>query len=177
MEPSASQLPELGTELQEHMKALEHRLTHMLFVIGMALKGVFGVLDVVAGFVFFSTTAVTDLIFFLAEHELGEDPLDIVATKLVDVLPYLSVSTELFIAWYFLIHGILNLILVVSVLRKKLWAYPAYMTVLVLFCAYQLFRFTHTHSLTLLFVTFFDVVMVALIWKEYRYTRQHYALH
>lgn len=173
MEPQILPIP----AEQPHLASKSHRLTHILFVIGITLKGVFGVLDTVAGLLFFSTSAVTDLIFFLAEHELGEDPLDFVATKLIDVLPYLSVSTQLFVAWYFLIHGVLNIVLVFSVLRKKLWAYPAYMTVLTLFVCYQLFRFTHTHSLTLLIVTFFDAVMVALIWREYQFVRTHHETH
>lgn len=143
---------------------------------GIVVKGVFGALDIIAGILFFSTSAMTTLALVLAKHELGEDSLDFFANKIYAILPQLSVQTELFIAWYFLIHGILNLVLVTTVLRKKLWAYPAYMEVLLLFIAYQGYRLVHTHSIVLTFITAFDLVMVALIWKEYQFIRRTNAL-
>ena len=148
-----------------------------MFVTGIGIKGVFGLFDTLVGFFFFSTSAITNLITFLTQHELGEDPTDFLANKIIEVLPYISVHTQLFVAWYFLIHGVINVLLVISVLRKKFWAYPAYMTALLLFGVYQVYRFTHTHSLILLVVTFFDAVMIWLIWREYQFVRRRYELH
>lgn len=169
---------ELDTNKEEtHLSSKPHRLFHILFVIGIAIKGVFGLLDTFAGFFFFSTSAITNLITVLTRHELGEDPTDFFANKIVEVLPSVSVTTQIFVAWYFLIHGIVNVILVIGLLRRKFWAYPAYIGVLLIFVCYQAYRFIHTNSLTLLFVTFFDIVLLALVWKEYRFVRSKYELH
>jgi uncharacterized membrane protein len=49
----------------------------------------------------------------------------------------LSVSTTLLGAIYLLAHGIVEVILVVAVLRGKLWAYPWLIGFLVAFIGYQ----------------------------------------
>jgi uncharacterized membrane protein len=36
------------------------------------------------------------------------------------------------------------------------------------FCVYQVYRYTHTHSEALLWLTVFDVAVVVLTWQEYR---------
>jgi uncharacterized membrane protein len=36
------------------------------------------------------------------------------------------------------------------------------------FSGYQLYRFTHTHSLALILFTVFDVLIIYLTWREYR---------
>jgi uncharacterized membrane protein len=53
-------------------------------------------------------------------------------------------------------------------IRNKLWAYPASLLVLGLFSAYQLYRFSYTHSVGLIVLTVFDVIVMELIWHEYR---------
>ncbi len=169
MEPEIQPQPE-----EAHLSSPSHWLTHLFFVVGIVLKGVFGLLDILAGLLFFSSSAITDLVAILTRHELGEDHTNFLANKIVEILPYISLPTQLFVAWYFLIHGILNIVLVVSLLRRKLWAYPAYMAVLFLFVCYQLYRFTHTHSTTLLIVTFLDAVMIWLIWREYQFVRRRH---
>ena len=84
-----------------------------------------------------------------------------------------SVQTQHFYAFYLLSHGIVKLALVVGLLMGRLWAYPASLAVMTLFIAYQLYRFTFTHSPGLIVLTVFDLVVIALIWHEYRLIRHH----
>ncbi len=169
-----SSIPNLPVRAEEeiHLASRSHRLTHILFIAGIVIKGAFGLLDTIVGIFFFSTSAITSFIAFLTQHELGEDPTDFFANKLIEILPSISVHTQQFVAWYFLIHGVLNVILVIGLLRKKLWAYPVYGGVFLLFIGYQVYRFTHTHSPLLLLVTFFDMVVITLVWKEYQFMRR-----
>ncbi len=37
-----------------------------------------------------------------------------------------------------------------------------------MFIAYQMYRFSYTHSIGLLVLTVFDLFVVWLVWKEYR---------
>ena len=55
-----------------------------------------------------------------------------------------------------------------SLFRERLWAFPLALFVLAVFVAYQLHRFGRTHSIVLLMLTLLDVVVMALIWREFR---------
>jgi uncharacterized membrane protein len=48
--------------------------------------------------------------------------------------------------------------------------------VLGLFVIYQLYRFSHTHGLGLIALSVFDVIIVVLIWHEWRLYRHHRAI-
>jgi uncharacterized membrane protein len=60
-------------------------------------------------------------------------------------------------------------LLIVGLLREKLWYYPLSMLVFGAFVAYQLFRFQVTHSLWLMAMTILDIVVIAMTWHEYRF--------
>jgi len=63
--------------------------------------------------------------------------------------------------------------LVIGLLRNKLWAYPASLVVMGLFIIYQLYRFSYTGSFGLIAITALDVVVMVLIWHEYRLMLRH----
>jgi uncharacterized membrane protein len=69
-----------------------------------------------------------------------------------------------------------KLLLVVGLLKNKLWSYPASFVVLGLFIAYQLYRFSYTHSVGLIVLTIFDVIVIGLICQEYSLVRRHLSL-
>ena len=50
-----------------------------------------------------------------------------------------------------------KVLLVLGLLRGKLWSYPASLVALVLFIAYQIYRFSYTHSPGLIALTVFDL--------------------
>lgn len=89
----------------------------------------------------------------------------------------LSVSTQHFAALYLVSHGAIKLWLIIGLLRKRLWYYPTALVVFGFFITYQLYRFSFTHSPSLLFITAVDVVVIVLTWHEYRYLRTHLASH
>ena len=63
--------------------------------------------------------------------------------------------------------------LVIGLLKNKLWAYPASLIALGLFVLYQLYRFSYTHGAGLIVLTVFDLLVMSLIWHEYRLVRRH----
>ena len=65
----------------------------------------------------------------------------------------------------------MKLLLVIGLLRGKLWSYPASLVVLGLFIAYQLYRFSYTQGIGLIVLTVFDVFVMGLIWHEYKLIR------
>jgi len=152
---------------------LKEEKIHLLFKIGVVIKGIDGALEVIAGFALFftTTTALRALVDWLTAGELQEDPTDFVANHLVDFFHHLTINTKHFASVYLLTYGMAKVGLVAGLLRGKLWAYPAALVVLGLFLCYQIYRFTHTHSMGLGLVSLLDLVILALIWRDYQYLK------
>jgi uncharacterized membrane protein len=77
-------------------------------------------------------------------------------------------GTQHFYALYLLAHGGLKLTMVYMLWRRVLWAYPAAMVVLSGFVVYQTFESFHAGSPFLLLLALFDLVMIGLVWQEWR---------
>lgn len=154
---------------------MQERRIHQMFEVSVLLKGAHAVIECIGGLLlaFTSTAAILSLVKRITQDELVEDRGDFIANHLLAWSQTFSVETQHFYAFYLLSHGIVKLALVAGLLRRKLWAYPASLVVLGLFIAYQLYRYTHTHSAGLIVLTVFDVVVMGLVWHEYRLLRRH----
>lgn len=145
------------------------RLIHRAFEVGVGLKGLDGALEIIGGLLLLTISPrhVSTLVLQLTQHELSEDPHDLVASYLVRLSKGLTVEGQLFGAAYLLTHGVVKLALVAALLKRRLWAYPAAIGLFALFGAYQVYRYTFTHSLYLILLTILDVVVICLTWLEY----------
>ncbi|MDE2465678.1 MAG: DUF2127 domain-containing protein, partial [Alphaproteobacteria bacterium] len=119
-----------------------------------------------------STRTIVDLVNWLTQEELVEDPRDFVATHLLSWAHGFSVQTEHFYAFYLLSHGVVKLFLMAELLRNRLWAYPASLVMMVLFIVYQLYRYSQSGGTGLIVLTGFDLFVIVLIWHEYRQVRR-----
>lgn len=149
----------------------------LLFQISLVLKGLFAVLEIVGGIAAFFVTKelLLSVAAELAESELAEGPGDIVANYFLQAAQNFSVSTQHFAAAYLLSHGIIKFAVIMGLLKRIVWVYPTALVVFGLFIAYQLYRFTFTHSVWLIVLTVLDLFVIALTWHEYRYLRHHRA--
>jgi len=68
-----------------------------------------------------------------------------------------------------------KVVLVVALLRDKLWAYPWMIGVLAVFIAYQLYRIALEPTAGLIALTAFDLLIVLLTWREMRQHRRRQA--
>ena len=154
---------------------MQERSIHQIFQVSILLKGAHAVVECIGGVALAvtSTDAIRALVDRLTQDELLHDHSDFVANQLLAWAQTFSVQTHDFYAFYLLSHGVVKLALVVGLLLGRLWAYPASLAVLGLFIAYQLYRYSYTHSLGLIVLTIFDLVVIALIWHEYRLVRHH----
>ena len=147
--------------------------THRLFRIGVLLKGVDGVLEVLGGFLLLVATAdsIHSLVWTLTEHEISEDPTDAIASLLRHATSALTLDTKTFASVYLVFHGVIKLLLVVSLFRELKWAFPVALWFLGVFTAYQLYRFAHTHSIALLAFSAIDLFVMLMVWREYAVRR------
>lgn len=143
---------------------------HRAFLVGIILKGLNGLLEIAGGTLayFTSPAAIRAFVANITRHELLEDPHDFVATHLLRLAAHFSASTKLFLTLYLLSHGIVKLLLVISLWRRRLWAYPAAIVVFALFIIYQLYRYNITHAFSLVLLTLLDLVVIVLTVLEYR---------
>ncbi|MGA2083316.1 MAG: DUF2127 domain-containing protein [Holophaga sp.] len=104
----------------------------------------------------------------VTKSELAEDPQDFVASWALQASGQYSFDVQHFVVFYLLIIGFTNMVLITLLWRRKLWSYPVMVGVLVLFIAYQAARWTRTHSMILILLSVFDLLMIWLTLKEYR---------
>ncbi len=148
---------------------------HRIFQISVLLKGLHALIECVGGLAlyFVPNAAIEHWVWLLTQSELREDPRDLVATTLLNAARDMSVGTQSFYAFYLLTHGLVKVLLVAGLLREKLWAYPVSLVVLTAFIAYQGYRFSYTHSIGLVVLTIFDIIVMVLVWHEWRLLRRH----
>lgn len=142
------------------------------FAVGIFAKGLNGIVEIIGGLLLLVATpeALGRLLTGLTREELAEDPTDWLATRLL----HLSTSDTLtagglrFASVYLLAHGVVKVVLVVAVLRGKLWAYPWMIGFLILFIAYQLYRIAVDPTSGMIALTMFDAVLTWLAIREWQ---------
>jgi uncharacterized membrane protein len=148
-------------------------LREVFFRTSVLLKGLDALLEIIAGVAIWilNPAQIVRLTTLLTHDELSEDPHDVVANYLRHAAGRLSLSSEHFMALYLLSHGIVKLFAVVALLKNRLWGYPLSIVVFGGFVIYQIYRFTLTGAIGLIALTIFDLVVIWLIWLEYRAVR------
>ncbi|MDA8174813.1 MAG: DUF2127 domain-containing protein [Nitrospiraceae bacterium] len=146
------------------------KLLHASFIVMLALKGVLSFFEVLGGVALFfiPPSLIGRFVRLLTEQELVEDPRDFIANHLRMWASHFSIHSEAFAAIYLLSHGAVKLLLVGSLWKRKLWAYPTGIMVFFGFIVYQLYRYSHTGSIFLVFLTGLDLLLIYLTWQEYK---------
>ena len=143
------------------------------FRVSLILKGADAALEIVGGVLFLAgpPSALGRIVVALTQHELSEDPHDLVAGLLQQAAQHFG-GARLFGAAYLLSHGVSKIVLVVEIFRGRLWAYPAMLVLLGAFIVYQSYRLVHAFTVGMLALTIFDLIVVWLTWGEYGRQRE-----
>ncbi len=158
---------------------MQEKRIHQIFVASVVFKGAHALIEIVGGLALYlvSTEAIVATLVRFSGDRLIEDGDDWVANHLLTFAQGFSVEAHHFYAFYLLSHGIVKSILVIGLLREKLWAYPASFAVFGGFIAYQLYRFTFTHDFALILLSIFDAFVIYLAVHEYRLLKHHLPTH
>jgi uncharacterized membrane protein len=150
-------------------KDLRKTLLHDSFRAGVTLKTIDGILETAGGvtlwFVHASALNLVALVFL--QHDLPFDHHEFVTNHLFQATQHLATARH-FVSGYLVLHGMIKVLLLTALWLDTLWAYPLTIAVFSVFSGYQLYRFTHTHSLALILITILDVLFIYLTWREYR---------
>jgi uncharacterized membrane protein len=150
----------------------EKKTVDWLFGVGMFIKAGAALFEIGTGIgtLFLTTNEVLGVTQLLVQGKLAADPDNFLANYILDLAAkYTPGQTNWFLFSYLAGHGIINLFLVIALLRKKMWAYPLSLAIFGLFVIYEAWQSYSTYAPLLVAFTIFDLVVIWLIWMEYRY--------
>ena len=141
------------------------------FVVGIIFKTMTGLAETVSGLVLLVIRPETlaKILMRLSGGGQPQDADDWILFYAYDFLEHLTTGTKIFAGLYILLHGVINLVLALGLIKEKLWAYLVAIGVLVSFMLYQISRIAFNHSIFLTVLTCLDALFVVVIWHEYRY--------
>lgn len=134
---------------------------HIAFEIGVILKGLNGLLELIGGVLLlvFAPSTIREFIVRLSHHP--------------SLAQHFSARDERFAAIYLLSHGVMKAVLVYGLLREQLWAFPWAIAVFTGFGVYQVYKYIAEPSVWLIVLTVLDVFVILLTWAEWRRVKQH----
>jgi uncharacterized membrane protein len=142
---------------------------HRLFRVGVILKGIDAVLEVIGGVILLivPSDAISRLIVTVTQYQLIQNPNNLFA-KLAEKGVEVANESQLWAGLFLLSHGLVKVLIVVGMVLKKLWAYRIGLVVFAGLVIYQICDVLKTHSLGLLALTVLDFIFILLGWREYR---------
>ena len=128
---------------------------HVAFEIGVILKGLNGLLELIGGILLlvFPPGAIQRFVVELTHNELSR-------------------HAQTFAAIYLLSHGVIKAVLVYALLKDKLWAFPWAIGVFAGFGVYQIYRYFVEPSGWLIALTVLDVIVIGLTLAELQRLKQ-----
>lgn len=148
----------------------EKKLFHRAFELGIALKGLNGVVQTLVGILLLLVPhAVTNgFLSALIQWEHRADVHHFLAYPMLHLGQWMATGSRLLAAAYLLGHGVIKIVIVVALLEKRPWAYRGAIVLLSLFVGFQLYWLGFSFSTTLFLLTSLDIVVIWLVWHEYR---------
>jgi len=155
------------------MDTIEEKRILTFFRFTVFLKGLNALAEMIGGILILvvNKASIVILMLNLTQNQMSDDPDDLLGTFIVNNIANFSANSQIFFGYYLLSHGIIKIFLVICLLLNKLWAYPLSIVVFSLFIFYEAYRYYFTHSLWLLGLIIFDIIIVWFIWREYKITK------
>jgi len=140
------------------------------FRAGMMWRIVYGLARIAAGvlLLYFVGTQLYDVFLTLMQHELVEDPNDLIFRLTANLFQHTPYAISYFLSSYLIFWGIIDIILSVSLLMEQQWAFPVSIAAIGLFVLYELYRLSYTHSIILAIVIAIDIALIWIINREYK---------
>jgi uncharacterized membrane protein len=154
---------------EPNITRVDTSLPHRLFEIGVVLKGLHGVLELVAAGVIYvvSGTTIYNIVTSVLRQELIEDPNDFLANLLLQHT-HVSTAGKDFAALYLFVSAIANIVIMTGLLLHRKGFFPVAHVVIGAFILYQMYLFAQTHSVWLIALIVYDAAIMFLIHGEYR---------
>jgi uncharacterized membrane protein len=149
------------------------RIRELLLRVSLWLKGLHALIEMGSGIALWVVRPgkIVRLVHAVTRDEVSDNRHDMIANFVRHQADRFSIGSAHFMAVYLVIHGVINGVAVLALLKGKLWAYPVSVVVFGGFIVYQVYRFTLTREVGLILLSVFDVFLIWLIVLEYRAVR------
>ena len=153
---------------------MKERVLDLVFLIGVLLKGIDGLVELIGGALLLFTTPAQLLgaANAVTSEELSEDPNDLIANLIIHGVSQVHASGVVFVAAYLLLHGAVKIAIVIALLIGSRRVYPWAMAALGAFLIFQLYELVTKPSIGVAVLTVFDAVIIWLTWREWRRNRE-----
>jgi len=140
------------------------------YEIGILIKGIDGLSELLAGLVLWMVSPVTILrvTSWLTRSALQKHPHAFLPAHISAIGHHLATGHNTFAVLFLLGHGLIKIVLVVALLRNLKWSYPFAFVTLGAFIAYQLYAIAVKPTFGMIFLTVFDGIIVGLVWREWQ---------
>ena len=144
-------------------------LRHRLFLLGMVFKGLDGLLELSGGILLlaFGPHRLNHMLMTFTQHELEDGPNDLLSRLLSHVHSFSGRGVH-FAAIYLLFQGGVKIALVTGLVMEKRWVFPVALVLMSLFELYMIVRLTMHPGLGLAILFTLNLIIIVLIWREYR---------
>ena len=148
-------------------KIQKSTLLHLGFDIGITVKGILAVLEILGGLamIFVTPDRLNGVIWHISGNGSRHGWL---MNTLTNWGQTFTSDAQFFVIFYAISHGAVKLAVVILLWLKKLWAYPVSIVVLLMFIVYQMDLFFRHYSIYMILLTVFDIVMIMLTVFEYK---------
>jgi uncharacterized membrane protein len=141
-----------------------------MFGVAIAVKAFDAVLELVAGYVLiFRPGWIGPAAAAWSSSMLIEHPALPLAAAVTRWGEGLTLDTEHFASTYLIAHGAAKLLVAWGLFKEKPWSFPTGLAVFGLLVLFQLHRYVQTHSITVATLIAFDLIVIGLIAREWRY--------
>jgi uncharacterized membrane protein len=140
------------------------------YEIGIVIKGIDGVLELIGGVLVLvlSPGTILNITNFFTQDALQENPHNILANHIEKAGHHLASGQTTFAALFLLTHGLVKVVLVTCLLLNKMWAYPWALAVLGIFLVYQAYLLVTRPTFGMAFLTVLDIIIIGLVYREWR---------
>jgi uncharacterized membrane protein len=147
-----------------------YRAGHRIFLLGLALKAVNALFELIVGGLLLVLPLETIRVWTQAAvdgvRSLLHGAWD---AHLASALDSVTMETVVFVAWYFVSHGVLKAFVIACLLARKLWAYPLGIVVFVGFGIYQTWEYFHGGAVFYLVLDVLDAALIGLTILEWKH--------
>lgn len=158
-----------------HVESPETEQTvYEFFKWSVVLKGLISLAELIVGLallilptniVTWGISLVTSLLSGFSSHAF--------VAHLLEQLASYGGTAIIYAAFFLLFRGFVKCILIAALLKRQMWSFPASLIFMGLLVIYQLYEIGVAHSILIIGITIFDVIVLYFIWREWRIAKRH----
>jgi len=144
-----------------------------LFGFALLMKGLNAILEIISSIllIIIKPEQIVKTISFFTSQEIVEDPKDFAANFLIKAFHNYSITSNTFWILYLLSHGVIKIILVIFLSKRKYKIYPVAIGVFVLFLLYEVYKLLIDGTFSIILLIIIDIITIYLTILEYK---KHY---